>query len=176
MICLKRLKNQDYLSFIPWINDKEVIRYSLSVFQELNSPDEIQKWFEKMLTDPTNSAWGIYLDNPNEIKQKLIGYAGICSISKTNQSGEFFLFIGDKKYWNQGIGQSVTRQIIQIGFDKLHLHRIMLTVFEKNSAAISAYEKVGFIKEGILRDAIYRNGIFHHKWIMSIIETDWNRV
>ena len=44
-------------------------------------------------------------------------------------------------------------EILKIAFDELQLHRVSLGVFDFNHSAIACYEKVGFVKEGLLRDA-----------------------
>jgi len=50
----------------------------------------------------------------------------------------------------------------------------MLTASEKNVGAIRAYIKAGFIAEGIMRQAFYRDGKFHDKIVMGILREQWN--
>ena len=35
-------------------------------------------------------------------------------------------------------------------------------------------EKAGFKKEGTLREASFRNGKYHNKIMMAILDTEWN--
>ncbi len=51
------------------------------------------------------------------------------------------------------IGQSRMREILEIAFGSLKLHRVSLRAYDFNKSAIATYEKVGFTLEGILRDA-----------------------
>ena len=132
MISLKPLSLDDVSPFYEWINDDMSIKYSLSLFQSLNTKDQIDHWFHSVVNDSTSFNRGIFLTDSN----RLIGYAGICNISKANRSGEYFIFIGDRREWGKGIGSEVTRLILGIGFEKLELHRIMLTVSEPNYAAV----------------------------------------
>ncbi|MCK5536593.1 MAG: GNAT family N-acetyltransferase [Bacteroidales bacterium] len=169
MIKLKQLKKHDCPLFYQWINDKDTIQYSLSLFQRINTKKEIKAWYLKLLRDNKNINLGIYLDKTN----KLIGYAGLSNISNTNKSAEYFIFIGDKEYWGSGIGSQVTKQIIELGFSKYKLNRIMLTVSELNIGGIKAYKNAGFKTEGIMRQANFREGIFHDKLIMSILKSEW---
>jgi RimJ/RimL family protein N-acetyltransferase len=112
---------------------------------------------------------GIFLQD----SELFIGYAGICNISNTNQCGEYFIFIGDKTQWGKGIGTIVTKQILAYGFQELNLNRIMLTASAPNIGGIRAYEKAGFKKEGIMRNACFRDGQFHDKIVMSILRDEW---
>jgi RimJ/RimL family protein N-acetyltransferase len=103
----------------------------------------------------------------------LIGYAGLTSISAANQSGEYFIFIGEKAQWGQGVGTAVTKQILDLAFTSLQLNRVMLTVSEGNTGGLRAYTKAGFLVEGRLRQAACRRGVFHDKIVMSVLKTDW---
>ncbi len=101
-----------------------------------------------------------------------MGYAGIVSISQINRSGEFFILIGDKHYWDKGVATDVTQLVNTYGFRDLGLHRIELTAFSDNKAAIRAYEKAGYQHEGIKRQAGFRHGGFYDKVQMSVLVTD----
>ena len=103
----------------------------------------------------------------------MIGYAGIAQISKTNLSGEYFIFIGDRTYHGKGVGTWVTKEITKLGFKELRLNRIMLTASEKNIGAVKAYTKANYKIEGIMRQALYRDGKFHDKIIMGILREEW---
>lgn len=168
-IKLRDLQPSDKEYFFPWIKDKDVTRYSLSIFQNMKSNDEISIWFDTLLSDKSSYNKAI-VDSTNE---KVIGYAGIANLSKINLSGEYFIFIGDKSYYGNGIGTFVTKEIVKKGFQELRLNRIMLTVSEKNTWAIKAYKSANFKTEGIMRQAFYRDGKFHDKILMSIIREEW---
>lgn len=168
-IKLRNLVNEDKEYFFCWIKDKEVTKYSLSAFQSMANNNEISNWFDGLLVDKSSFNKAIY----DATKNKIIGYAGFCKIDKINQSAEYFIFIGDKSYHGKGIGTYITKEIIKIGFDRLNLNRIMLTVFENNNAAINAYTNAGFKMEGLLRESSYRNKMFHNKVIMSVLKSEY---
>lgn len=171
MIKLARLHPEESACFYPWLADPEVIRYSLSVFQSLQTPAQIDNWFAATLREEKSINLGIYLQETNA----LIGYAGLSNLSATNQSGEYFIFIGEKTYWGRGVGTAVTRQVLTLGFAEYHLNRIMLTVSELNVGGIKAYTNAGFVVEGRLRAACYRKGQFHDKIVMSVLRAEWQQ-
>ena len=95
--------------FYPWIADPEVIRYSLSAFQSLNTPAQIDHWFAATLREEKSLTLGIYLQETNA----LIGYAGLSNLSAANRSGEYFILIGEKAHWGKGVGTAVTSVLAQ---------------------------------------------------------------
>lgn len=167
MIKLNPLTPENLSSFYKWIRDEEAIIYSLSVFQKMKTDRQIEDWYTQLISDSKNSNHGIFIDGV------FVGYAGICSISHTNKSGEYFIFIGDKHYWGKGVGTEVTQQIVKKGFEELNLNRIMLTVSRPNTAGVKAYERAGFVHEGRFRQACLRNGKYHDKLVMSILKSEW---
>ena len=100
MITLAPLQPEEGACFYPWIGDPDVIEYSLSAFQGMKTPAQIDHWFAATLRDETSLNLGIYLHETNA----LIGYAGLSNLSATNQSGEYFVFIGEKAEWGKGVG------------------------------------------------------------------------
>jgi RimJ/RimL family protein N-acetyltransferase len=155
--------------FYTWLQDPEVIKYSLSAFQQLKTPQQIDHWFAATLAQANSLNLGIYLTETNA----LIGYAGLSGISTTNHAGEYFIFIGEKAQWGKGVGTAVTKQILQMAFTAHHLNRVMLTVSEGNTGGLRAYTKAGFVVEGRLREAACRQGVFHDKIVMSVLKADW---
>lgn len=169
MIKLAPLQPEHVAHFYTWLHDSEVIVYSLSVFQSLKTIEQIDRWFAATLQQANTLNLGIYLEETNA----LIGYAGLSSISATNKSGEYFIFIGEKAAWGKGVGTTVTKQIVHLGFTNYQLNRIMLTVSELNIGGLKAYMKAGFIVEGRLRQAACRQGVFHDKIVMSVLKAEW---
>lgn len=166
---LTKINIKDYKVFHLWFSDKEAVKYSLGRWQKKHSPIQIKHWLEKTLKDKSVVNFAIRENSTNS----LIGYAGICSISKSSNSGEYFIFIGEKEAWGKGYGTEVTKLVTNFGFTSLKLHRVFLTVSEPNLGAVKAYTKAGYKKEGILRDATLRDNKYHDNFVMSILDSEW---
>lgn len=169
MIHLLPLRLDQAPYFHRWLSDPEVITYSLSVFQELTTLAQVTDWLTRTLQDQRSLTLGIYLAESNE----LLGYTGIANLSRVNQTGEYFILLGEKRYWGQGIGTAVTKQVVTRGFQELGLNRIMLTVSVPNEGAVKAYLRAGFQVEGRLRQACYRHQAFHDKLLMAVLKSEW---
>lgn len=72
----------------------------------------------------------------------------------------------------KGLGQLALRSIMDHAFRTLHAHRLWLDVFTTNAPALHIYCKAGFQQEGILREAVYRDGKFHTLLLLSILDRE----
>jgi RimJ/RimL family protein N-acetyltransferase len=81
--------------------------------------------------------------------------------------------VGHKDDRHQGDGTEAINRLLRYAFEELGLNRIGLSVFEFNEEAISAYEGLGFVEEGRLRQAIKRRSGFHDAILMSILKSEW---
>jgi diamine N-acetyltransferase len=175
MIYGKRIRfrapeRDDVPRFVAWLNDPEV-REGISLFLPLSTSEE-EKWFESMLERPA-SEHPLTIEVRDNDEWIPIGNCGFINIDWRNRASEVGIFIGEKSYWNQGYGTEAMGMLLKHGFQTLNLNRIFLRVFESNPRAIRAYEKAGFIHEGSLRHAEYKNGEYIHVLLMSVIRSEW---
>jgi RimJ/RimL family protein N-acetyltransferase len=167
----RSLKPSDVNYFKKWILDKEVIRYSMTKFHRISNDLQIIDWFQATLFDGKTFQLGIVDPESGD----LIGYAGIASLNEVDGNGEYFIFIGDKIHWGKGIASFATKEILRMGFKNLKLHRIFLTASSSNPGAIRAYEKAGFVHEGRMREAFYRDNEYSDKVFMGILQGEFER-
>lgn len=71
------------------------------------------------------------------------------------------------------MGTEASRLILGYGFETLRLHRIELDVYGFNPRAQHVYEKVGFVLEGVKRDAFCFDGQYVDEIPMSILDHEW---
>ena len=72
-----------------------------------------------------------------------------------------------------GAGRFMLTGILEYVFHELKAHRLWLDVFETNARAIHVYESLGFRREGVLREAIFRDGEYHTQILMSILDREY---
>ncbi len=78
----------------------------------------------------------------------------------------------DRRFWSRGYGSEAIRLLLRYGFETMRLHRIDLRVLEYNVRAIRAYEKCGFVREGVEREAALVDGRWHNDVLMAILEQE----
>jgi RimJ/RimL family protein N-acetyltransferase len=167
---LRAVEREDVPKFHQWVNDPEVTR-NLALYLPMSAVDE-ENWFN-----------GISQRNPNERPfaielrdgqgWKMIGNCGVFGIEWVNSSGELGIMIGDKTEWNKGHGTEVMTLLQRHGFETLNLNRICLRVYSDNARAIRTYEKAGFVQEGRMRSAVYKNGKYEDVILMSVLRSEW---
>lgn len=164
--CLSQIKLSDISYFLSWIKDPDVILYSLTKFHQMESNESRESWFYSMILDSKTYQFSILDKN----SMRIIGYAGIAGINHIDRNGEFFILIGEKKYWGKGIATQVASMLIKKGFHDLGLHRIFLTASSDNPGALKAYERAGFKMEGIMKEAFYRHHKYSDKVVMGVLK------
>lgn len=91
-----------------------------------------------------------------------------------NHSCNFRVLLGPRGR-DRGLGTEATRLIVGYGFERLGLHRISLEVYSFNPRARRVYEKVGFVAEGVLRDALRWGDDWIDATVMSVLAPEWRR-
>ncbi|WP_293763994.1 GNAT family N-acetyltransferase [uncultured Aquitalea sp.] len=71
-----------------------------------------------------------------------------------------------------GIGTALMRAAIDFADNWLGLHRLELTVFTDNQAAIALYEKMGFAEEALLRAYAFRDGAYRDTLKMARLRSE----
>jgi len=185
----RAVERDDLPTFVKWLNDPEV-RQGILIYHPFSQAEE-ENWYEGMLKHPIDEhVLGIEVRLPSERvgmpklegetstqaeeeHWKLIGSLAFTNVDWRNRSSEFGIMIGDKAYWNQGYGTEAVRLLVKHGFNTLNLNRIFLHVFENNPRAIRAYEKAGFVHEGKLRQAEFKDGMYIDILVMSILKDEF---
>jgi RimJ/RimL family protein N-acetyltransferase len=166
-IYLRPLDEADLDHCLRWINDPEVL-VTLGRRQPTGRAAE-REWLQDQYKSDDHMNLAIVLVDGD----RHIGNCGFNEIDYINRSAVFGILIGEKDTWGQGYGPEAARLILKYGFEELGLHRIGLDVYSHNARAMRAYEKVGFVREGILRESFYRNGVYHDTIVMSVLESEW---
>jgi len=166
-VYLRAVEREDAPVFLPWANDFDVTRHML-----LHRPMSLaaeEAWIARIQEDKSYVVLSIVLRKGDRV----IGNTALHEIHSHNRHASFGIMIGDKREWGKGYGTEATRLIVGHGFRTLNLHRIWLHVYEDNPRAIRSYEKVGFRREGILRDHAFRNGHYGNVITMGILRDEW---
>jgi RimJ/RimL family protein N-acetyltransferase len=152
--------------YYTWRNDPEVAKYDQVEFLRPRAYSEIEAWSMRMVEGYTY----LILD-----QDKPIGTCAIMHPDMRNRHAELSIVIGDRAYWSKGFGTLIMKQLLQWGFEGLNLERLYLHVFAFNTRAIGLYEKMGFTKEGTLRNMVYRDGQYHDVYAYGLLREEWMR-
>lgn len=132
--------------------------------------EQTQRYVERSM-QPNDDRAGFIIAEPETMHP--LGEVVILDIDSHNRSAGIRITLFHTDYLNKGYGSEAMRLMVDYGFRTLKLHRIMLEVFDFNPRAIKVYEKVGFQQEGVLRDALFYDGVYHSTIVMGILESEW---
>lgn len=168
-IYLRPIEREDAAMITPWINDPE-IRPFIRRYRPLDHASEVA-FIDRLNSDETTVALVIVIKDGD----RPIGVTGLHGIDPHNRLAEFGITIGDKACWRQGFGAETTKTIVDYAFGVLNLNRVALFVYEYNERGIRCYERVGFRKEGVLRQEHFYNGRYWDTLVMSLLRSEWSQ-
>jgi RimJ/RimL family protein N-acetyltransferase len=167
-IYLRPLEREDAPLLVPWVNDAEITRTLERLYRPLNLQAEVD-FIERIYKSEHDVVFGIVVKETDV----LIGVTGLHQMDFKNRRAVFGIFIGEKSVWGKGYGTEATALITGYAFETLNLNRVGLEVYEDNERGIRAYERVGFQREGVLRQMMYREGRYWNTILMSLLREEW---
>lgn len=168
---LRAVEREDVKLFFQWVNDPEVTR-GLVLYLPMSIVEE-EKWFERIQErDPRERPMAI--DMRDGEGWRLIGNCAVFDLEWISRSAELGIMIGDKSVWNQGHGTQVMNMLLRHCFETLNLNRACLKVYGTNVRARRSYVKAGFVEEGCLRQAVYKDGRYDDVHFMSVLRSEWD--
>ena len=104
-----------------------------------------------------------------------IGQINHNKIDLENKKTDLDIIIGDEDKMGKGYGSDALRTLIKYLFDNFDINKIKIArgVRVSNPRAIKAYEKVGFRREGLLREEDYFEGQFVDCIIFGILRKEF---
>jgi len=146
-------------------NDPETLRW-LSDTRKVSMQDQ-EIWFEAIKNSKTSQRYIVRLLS----NKKLVGVFRFDNFDSTNRSVNIGLDI-DTKSRRLGYARETYRTLIPYFFTVLQINRLALITLSTNLGAINLYEQLGFKREGILREAFYRNSIYLDAYQYSLLSSE----
>tara|TARA_X000000950_G_scaffold108424_2_gene136744 strand:+ start:12559 stop:13116 length:558 start_codon:yes stop_codon:yes gene_type:complete len=149
-----------------WINEESVIEFLDGVYPV--TKDNLLKYYHE--NQPPRAVMFSICDKSDDT---YIGNAKLGSINWINRTCSYGRIIGPEKYKGKGYGSEALILLVKYGFMKLGMNRICSGAIEGNIASLKSNEKVGFVQEGIQREAVWRNGKYNNVILLAITRNDF---
>lgn len=149
-ITLRRFDSKDIANKVKWINDSQN-----NTYLHYDLPLEIEKtkiWFEKN-KDRTDR-----FDAVIESDSIPVGLIGLLGIDLKNLKAEYYICIGEQSAKGKGIAKEASKKLLKYAFEDLKLNKVYLYTEKENILAQKLFEKLGFSKEGLLKEDLIYNG------------------
>jgi RimJ/RimL family protein N-acetyltransferase len=166
LVVLRPLDEGDYEALKAAMDDPDVTRLTGS-HGEITE-ERARQWM-RTRKDQTDR---LDLAIVDQATAEVVGEAVLNEWDPDNESCNFRILIGPSGQ-GRGLGTEATRLILEYGIEQLGLHRIELGVYSFNPRAQRAYEKAGFVVEGVRREALLWDGEWVDSIVMSVLASDW---
>ncbi|WP_329117523.1 GNAT family N-acetyltransferase [Streptomyces sp. NBC_01465] len=166
-VVLRPFTAEDVDTMSVILRDPEVLKFTGSAHTEVS--DETVRTFYTTRNDQPDR---LDLAVTDRTTGELVGEAILYEYDAHNRSCTFRTLIGPTGR-DRGLGTEACRLIVGYGFGQLGLNRIALGVFDFNPRARRAYEKAGFVVEGVEREALLHDGQWIDSVSMSILAREW---
>jgi RimJ/RimL family protein N-acetyltransferase len=157
-----------------WENDPALLFYNDDQPED-RQPDslaETHKYVERIMQpDPERNI--IYYAIHKKETDSLIGYGMIAFIDSYNRRCRLGITIGEKEEWGKGYAREALVAVINYCFQTLDLNRVGVEIYAFNERSIHLFEHLGFQREGVIRQAVWKNGAFADEYIYGLLKSEW---
>ena len=77
--------------------------------------------------------------------------------------------------WGHGYATEAARALLGWAFDTLDLNRVQAEADTRNAASAHVLEKIGFVREGTLRQDCIVDGEISDSWVFGLLRDEWRR-
>jgi [ribosomal protein S5]-alanine N-acetyltransferase len=102
-------------------------------------------------------------------------FIGWCCLVEWNQvhRSATLGYCFDEPAWGQGFATEAADALLSWAFDTLDLNRVQSDTDTRNTASARVLEKLGFVREGMLRENCIVNGEVSDSWVYGLLRREW---
>ncbi len=144
----KHLNDPDYIN---WLRDYEVIK-TINRLEYVDAPisfAEVKAYYESLEKSNKDIFYALYSKKDNNF----IGTVRVSQIDRRARTAYLGILIGDRDYWGRGIASDSLLAVSKYMFDNHNMRKLSAGMMAINIGMIRTFEKLGFKKEGVFRNA-----------------------
>lgn len=148
----------DLAEYLPW-----AVGYQRSVSAQFIK-DSVGAWASGRAFD--------FAIRDQEDDSRHLGNVSVWFTSRANMVGEIGYWIRSD-VTGDGIGTEATARALQVAFEELQMHRVTTRIAVGNVASERIVQKLGFLKEGTLRDEVKVGNRWLDHTVWGILDREW---
>ncbi len=117
--------------------------------------DDNAQWWLNMVADKDEKD-GLY--RAVIVDGNIVGMVSLEKKSDVYEKDADISYLLMTEHWGKGITTQAVQEFCEEAFKKLDIIRITGSVFGENEASKKVLTKAGFVLEGVMRNAVYKNG------------------
>ena len=102
-------------------------------------------------------------------------FLGWCALSRWNPEfrSASLGYCYHRTAWGHGYATEAARALLGWAFDTVDLNRVQAEADTRNIASARVLEKLGFVREGTLREDCVVNGDVSDSWVYGLLRREW---
>jgi RimJ/RimL family protein N-acetyltransferase len=102
-------------------------------------------------------------------------FIGWCTLNRWNpvHRSSSLGYCFEEAAWGRGYATEAARALLQWAFDTLDLNRVQAETDTRNAGSARVLEKLGFVREGTLREDCVVSGEVSDTWVFGLLRRDW---
>jgi RimJ/RimL family protein N-acetyltransferase len=166
---LRSFKKEDLILYTKWMEDPGTVTalYGSSI---LHYKAQIEATYLDFIAKPDQM---VLLIIETKEGKRPIGICFLKNIHPVHRHAELEQMHIISECQNHGLGKDALRTVLHYLFSEMNLNRVWLITHTGNLNAIGLYLRLGFIKEGLLRQVHFRGGCYQDAVIMAVLKEDW---
>jgi RimJ/RimL family protein N-acetyltransferase len=161
---LRGWKESDVTALQRNADSPNISAFLLDRFPRPYTTDDAVWWVNLMLKqDP-------FLNFVIDVDGELAGGIGIELRADVYRKCALIGYWLGENYWGRGIMPEAVKLVVDYAFANFDIHRLQAGIFGNNPRSMRVLEKVGFIKEGVLKNAIFKNGVILDEYVYALIK------
>jgi RimJ/RimL family protein N-acetyltransferase len=168
-LVLRWISEDDVDSLYEIFSDPQVMRYwSTAPLSNRDAAADLQCEIAESNENGRMFKWGIALRDSNTV----IGTTTLFNLSLDNGRAELGYAMG-RAYWGKGYMNEALKALVSYSFDVMELRRLEADVDPRNAASIRTLERLGFQREGFLRERWHVNGEIQDAIFYGLLRREW---
>ena len=168
-VLLRWISEDDIDGLYEVFSDPRVMRYwSSGPLANREAAAELQREIAAGNKNDTMFKWGIALRESNT----LIGTTTLFNLNLDNGRAEIGYAMASA-YWGKGYMKEALQGLLSHAFEVMNLRRLEADVDPRNTASIRTLERLGFQREGFLRERWHVCGEIQDALFYGLLRREW---
>jgi [ribosomal protein S5]-alanine N-acetyltransferase len=103
---------------------------------------------------------------------RVMGTISIFHFDEQNDRAEIGYALG-RAFWGRGFMHEALTALVGFAFGDMDLRRLEADTDPRNAASIRALERLGFVREGLLRERWVVAGVVSDSLLLGLLRSDW---
>lgn len=167
-LTLRPLRPEDAVPLFAMYSDVEFMRYwSFPVMKRFEQAvDYLARRLQGSAAE-LEVVWAIELATTHEA----IGLVSLFNVEMASKRAEIGFGL-QRPFWGQGYMSEAACAVVACAFDVLHLRRLEADIDPRNEASARLLERLGFIREGVLRERWVIDGRVADSALYGLLQAD----